>query len=355
MLLVVAMLVVPAVLVSFQAKTPKDLQPQPQQQAKGREVKKAVPLQQGKDAIDVPVYLSREQRVIRVPLEAYIRGVVAAEMPADFNHEALKAQALAARTYIIDRIARHDFSDMERLYGADAAGAWVSDTVQHQVYYPDEALKANWGGAFQEKSSRINKAINDTRGQVITYAGRPIYAAFFSASNGRTENSEDYWQEKYPYLRSVDSSWDKQAPAYRADPVTMSLADFQSQLAQYTGKQFAIPVSAGNGEWLKVVRKTKGGKVAELTVGDETFTGREVREALNLRSSDFSWKIVGDRIAFTTRGYGHGVGMSQWGANYMAQEGKTAEQIVKHYYKGVKIEDYYQWVREKEQNKKRKG
>lgn len=347
--LVIVMLAVPTILVTIQANIESD---PAAKKSESKAKKQNVDLIIEEDAAHIPVYLTQEKRTVHVPLEAYVRGVVAAEMPADFNIEALKAQALAARTYIIDRVARQDFSDMERLYGESAKDAWVSDTVQHQVFYTDEQLKQNWGSAYREKSSRINEAVNETQAQVITYDGRPIYAAFFSTSNGKTENSEDYWQDAYPYLRSVDSSWDREAPAYEAEPAVFSLSQFTQTLEQHTGKRIAVPASAGQKDWIDIVSKTEGDNIAELKVGDQTFTGREIREALDLRSSDFSWKIEGDRISFSTRGYGHGVGMSQWGANLMAADGKTAEQIVTHYYQGVQVEDYHQWVKETDKNRK---
>lgn len=350
--LVIVIMAIPTILVSIQAASSTERDQ--------TEEKRATTLQIEEDAAHIPVYLTKEKRIVKPSLEAYIRGVVAAEMPADFNKEALKAQALAARTYIIDRVARQDFSDMEQ-FGETAKGAWVSDTVQHQVYYTDEQLERHWGRGLNKsdyikKSNRINEAVNETKGQVITYEGRPIYAAFFSTSNGKTENSEDYWQDRYPYLRSVDSSWDKEAPSYEGEPVTLHLSEFSEKLEQSTGKPIAVTASAANkDDWITIVSKTEGDNIAEIKIGDQTYTGREVREALDLRSSDFSWTVDGDHISFTTRGYGHGVGMSQWGANLMAEEGKTAQEIIEHYYQGVSVEDYYQWVKETGKIQKKTG
>lgn len=344
-LLGTVMIVVPTILVSVQQRAVLS------SGEKSRE--QPVPLKIEHD-LDVPVYLTREKRIEKFPLEAYVRGVVAAEMPADFDREALKAQALAARTYIIDRALKGDIRDVEQKYGEQAKGAWVTDTVEHQVFYTDEKLKAHWGADYEKNSNKINEAVNETRGQVITYDGRPIYAAFFSTSNGKTENSEDYWQKAYPYLRSVDSPWDLKAPSYAYGPVTYPLDDFVQKLEQHTGKAIAVQTTSGPERWIQIAGRTAGDKVAVLKVGDQTFSGREVREALNLRSSDFSLSIQGEKIAITTRGYGHGVGMSQWGANLMAKEGKTAKDIVKHYYRGVEIQDYRQWFDQKSNSKQEK-
>ncbi|MDR6225535.1 stage II sporulation protein D [Desmospora profundinema] len=284
---------------------------------------------------DVKVYLTEEKKVVDVPLEAYIRGVVAAEMPAEFHTEALKAQALAARTYIVDRLERGNFSDM-KTWGETAASAHVSDTVQHQVYETDEQLQEKWKEQFEPFSKKVDEAVRSTQGQVILFEGEPIYAAFFSTSNGHTENAEDYFEKSYPYLKSVDSSWDLQSPKF-ADEKKVSVSAFLEKLKEKTGKEVAISASSGNG-WMEVKNRTQGERVATVQIGDQEFTGREVREALDLASSDFEWSLEGDAIIFRTKGYGHGVGMSQWGANLMAEEGKEAEEIIRHYYQGVEID-----------------
>ncbi|QKG85700.1 stage II sporulation protein D [Kroppenstedtia pulmonis] len=283
---------------------------------------------------DVKVYVTEEKKVLTIPLEQYIRGVVAAEMPADFHMEALKAQSLAARTYMADRMKRGDYSDMKK-WGKPGSEAHVTDTVQHQVYLSDKKLKQNWEKKYKEYSDRVTQAVRETEGQIIQYQGEPIYAAFFSTSNGRTENSEDYFEEEYPYLRSVPSPWDKSSPKYE-DRVSFTKKDFLNKLVEKTGKQVALSASSGNG-WIKVLETTEGGRIGKLQVGDQQLTGRQVREALDLSSSDFSWEIKGDRITLTTRGYGHGVGMSQWGANLLAREGKKAKDIIRYYYRGVEI------------------
>jgi stage II sporulation protein D len=283
----------------------------------------------------IRVYLTKEQKVLELPLETYIKGVVASEMPADFHLEALKAQALAARTYMVDRLKKKDFSDMKR-WGKTAETAHVTDTVQHQVFSSEEKLKERWGKEYAPKAKLIQQAVDETKGQIITYQGKPIYAAFFSTSNGRTENSENYFTSKYPYLRSVDSGWDKQSPKYK-QVTTWKTADFLKRLSDKTGKTIAVPVSTGQ-QMIRVLDRTPGNRIAQIQIGDEKFTGREVREALNLASSDFSWQMKGNNIIITTRGFGHGVGMSQWGANLMAQQGKKAVEIVQYYYQGVKVE-----------------
>jgi stage II sporulation protein D len=280
-----------------------------------------------KDAIQVSVYLTGTGETVSLPLEAYVRGVIAAEMPPEFELEALKAQAIAARTYIIRRLRSGDFSDLPE--GAD--GAVVTDTVQHQAFATEEALRERWGWLHYSRNlDKMTRAVNETEGIILTYAGEPIDAVFFSASNGFTENSEDYWVSEIPYLRSVESPWDEQeAPNFER------LASFSIQ-EMY--ERLGLAASSGEAE-IEVLERSESGRVLKVSVAGKEFTGREMREKLGLASNDFTWEISGETILFTTKGFGHGVGMSQWGANGMAKEGKTAEEILRHYYSGVELEN----------------
>ncbi|WP_235560981.1 stage II sporulation protein D [Bacillus sp. FJAT-28004] len=280
------------------------------------------------DAIDrliVRIYMTKEKRIESVPLEAYVRGVVAAEMPIGFELEALKAQAIAARTYMIRRILLGNDS------GVPVKGADVTDTTDHQVYISVADLATKWPKYEQKNNmSKLNEAVIQTKGKVITYKGEPIDAAFFSTSNGFTENSEDYWNQEVPYLRSVASPWDKElSPKYK-ETVKLSLNEFYSKLG-VAKKNSAKPS-------IRVVEKTEGNRISKIIIGGTTFSGREVREMLGLASSQFTWSIKGKTISITTFGYGHGVGMSQWGANGMAQSGVKAEAILAHYYSSVQVE-----------------
>lgn len=275
----------------------------------------------------VPVYLSREKRIDQVPIEAYVRGVIAAEMPVEFELEALKAQALAARTYIIRRLQEQDTSQVP------APGAIVTDTVAHQAFLTEEQLKGKWSGPSAAANwEKLNQAVLETEGRVILYGGKPINAVFFSTSNGYTENSEDYWGEKIPYLRSVPSPWDAGlSPRYK-ETVSMPYKNFLKQLG-LSGTVTAGATLSGS----KVTSTTAGHRIGKISIGGKTFTGREVRERLGLASSQFEWRLAKGEVEITTYGYGHGVGMSQWGANGMAKEGKSAEEIVRYYYSGVTV------------------
>lgn len=274
----------------------------------------------------VRVYLSATGTTMNLQLEDYVTGVVAAEMPAEFRLEALKAQAIAARTFIVRRLAASDTS------GVPSGTADVTDTVSHQVFIPPDQVKADWTRLGKAKEwEKLQQAVRESRDTVMTYQGKAITASFFSTSNGYTENAEDVWGNAVPYLQSVDSPWDKNlAPGFK-QTVTMKRNEILQKL-----NLDAIPVTAQKGgSWMEVLSTTKGHRIKEMQIAGETFSGPEVRKLLGLRSSQFSWKSTGDEVQITTYGYGHGVGMSQWGANGMAQEGHTATQILKHYYTGI--------------------
>jgi stage II sporulation protein D len=286
------------------------------------------------DASDfnVSVYRTRTSQIERVPLELYIAGVVASEMPAEFELEALKAQALAARTYLIRRMVERDFSDTPE-------GAWVVDTEQHQVYQNNDELMERWGADYTAYMNKIISAVIDTQGLVLTYEGRPIQATYFSTSNGFTEHSEDYWGTALPYLQSVPSPWDFISPRY-TEQQSFSIDELIAQLQLSE----AMPVSAAGTSYLAILSRTEGNRVRQARIGNQHFSGKEIREALGLSSSDFRWQLQDNRVIIQTLGWGHGVGLSQWGAHGMAQEGATAKEIVKHYYQGIEVQDYRSWI-----------
>ncbi|MBU9723414.1 MULTISPECIES: stage II sporulation protein D [Bacillaceae] len=278
----------------------------------------------------VAVFRTEAEAVEHVPFEEYIVGVVAREMPASYELEALKAQALTARTYLIQLMT---MGNLEIPHGAD-----ITDTESHQVYASAEELQEEWGSDYEWRIARIQEAVKATEGMIITYDGAPIDALYFSTSNGYTENSEEYYSYEFPYLRSVESPWDLESPRYYNE-VTMSVAEFEEKLGINVAE-------TGLGE---IVGRTTGGNVAKVAFGDVEYTGRQVREEKLGRdiiaSSDFTWERRGDTIHIETRGWGHGVGMSQFGANGMAQEGHDFRDIIHHYYQGVEITEANQVMR----------
>ncbi|MRN54256.1 stage II sporulation protein D [Paenibacillus monticola] len=287
----------------------------------------------------VSVYLSQSGQIETLPLEEYVSGVIAAEMPADFELEALKAQAVAARTFIVRRLLAGDVS------GVPVPGADVTDTISHQAYISAATLERKWPhGGKSAELAKLRRAVLETRGIIMTYKGQPITASFFASSGGYTENSEDYWNAAVPYLRSVESPWEKEITPNLAVTYTFSNSELLSKLgvantAIPASKDIAHSVKAqsvsSSGLSMELLSLTTGHRIKEISIGGTVFTGREVREKLGLRSSQFTWKRKGNEIYITTYGNGHGVGMSQWGANGMAKEGSTATQILKHYYSGI--------------------
>ncbi|MDQ0089851.1 stage II sporulation protein D [Paenibacillus anaericanus] len=284
-------------------------------------------------AVSIHVYLSDRGVGEILPLEQYVAGVLAAEMPADFEMEALKAQAIAARTFIVRRLVAGDSS------GVPTLDADVTDTVAHQAYLSKQDLRGWVESGKSEQLAKLQQAVRETSGMIMTYRGEPITASFFSASGGYTENSEEYWTSQIPYLRSVPSPWEAEINPHYKETITLPLSEMFGKLglrapalpAATSAKQETLTMN----KLIKILSLTSGGKVKSISIGGEIFTGREVREKLKLRSSQFTFKLDGKNVNITTYGYGHGVGMSQWGANGMAKEGYTSTQILKHYYTGI--------------------
>ncbi len=314
----ILLVVVPAALVTFFSPEEPDVYVETSTQPQAVAPEKQIP---------VKLYRTEKKVIETIPLEQYIEGVVSAEMPAEFELEALKAQALAARTYIVRRLRESDFSDVPK-------GAHVVDTIKHQVYMDEAQRKKRWGDQYEWKSQRIRQAVQATAGIVLTYNGQPIDATFFSTSNGFTENASDYFEAPVPYLKSVASPWDIQSPRYE-ETTAMSVGELEQKLGVRIDRG-----ASSNGSWYQIVERTPGNRVGKIRIGSKEFTGREFRERLGLNSSAFSLELKGGQVVITTRGYGHGVGMSQWGANGMAKTGKNAEQIVKYFYQGVSLQKY---------------
>ena len=185
-------------------------------------------------------------------------------------------------------------------------------------------MKSKWGSEYEKYYNKIKDAVNATKGMYVTYNNQLIDAVYHSTSNGKTEDAIYVWGYSVPYLKSVDSSWDKEASSYLRT-VTKDSVDIL--------KIFGIDTLAE----LKITKRNSSGRVVEVMVGDEVYSGVDIRTMLSLRSTDFDIEIEGDTVKITTRGYGHGVGMSQYGANIMANKGSTYKDIIHHYYTNVEI------------------
>lgn len=278
----------------------------------------------------VTVLLTDKQIVERVPLEQYVLQVTLAEMPSSFELEAIKAQMLAVRTYIVRRMMSS--SNMEK-HEPSGEQYIVTDTQQHQVYWSNERMLTYREDKRNKKTlEKFEKALEETKNQILVYKQEPIDAVFFSTSNGYTEAAEDYWGYDIDYLQSVDSKWDRSiSPSYEQE-VAFSYEQLYQMLGLSENKKDKLNISD--------VVHTDSNRIANLSINGQTFEGKKIRELLGLASTHFTWTKdkKAQTITFTTYGYGHGVGMSQWGANGMAQEGYLANDIVTHYYKGVQIE-----------------
>lgn len=242
-------------------------------------------------------------------LEEYVAGVVAAEMPASFPEEALKAQAVAARTYQVRQM---------QTQGTDKVLYDVG-----QAYNSVEEQQKKWGEAYSLYASKIRKAVEETAGEIMVYEGEPILAAFHAQSAGRTEDAVQVWNSDVPYLKSVDSREDQKAPQNETT-VCFGEKELQEKL--------------GSAD-VTILSRTDAGYVAQVQAGERIFSGREVREKLRLRSTNFEIEKKEGAFLFTTHGYGHGVGMSQYGASFLAEKGKNYHEILRHYYQGIDFQN----------------
>ena len=262
-----------------------------------------------KNEITVTVYRNNG-KIINLELEEYVLGVVGAEMPASFNIEALKAQAILARTYALKSIKN---------------GKKLTDTVSTQAYKDNSELQKLWKNDYTKYYEKIKKAVNETKGKVILYNIEYIDAVYHSTSNGKTENSKNVWKNILPYLVSVDSSWDKNVKSYKKETI-FEINEFCNILKLDLEEPITYEII-----------HNETGRVRQITINNKTFSGTEFRNLLKLRSADFEIEINDEKVKVTTYGYGHGVGMSQYGANEMAKQGYSYIQILKHYYTGVVI------------------
>lgn len=269
------------------------------------------------------------EAVLEMDLGTYLTGVVRAEMPASFEPEALKAQAVAARTYTLYKL----LSGGNHGETADVC----TDHACCQAYLDEARARANWGENADAYEAKVEAAVRDTDGEAVLYGGAPILAVFHSSSAGLTRAAGEVWVNDLPYLRAVRSP----EPGDRI-PNYYSRAEFTAE--ELRGKlQAAFPaadLSGGMERWLRDPAADGAGSVETLSVGGVTAKGTQVRAALGLRSACFTWEVQGDRMVFFVTGYGHGVGLSQYGASAMAAAGADYREILTHYYTGVTVEPY---------------
>lgn len=266
-------------------------------------------MQKNKQSVDkYQVNIDTTDKLLTVELEEYIIGVVAGEMPASFSEEALKAQAIASRTYLINHLQSNNS---------------ISNTTDDQVYLTKEEMKEKWKDNYDKYYNKIKEAVTATKGLIMYYNNEPIKAYYFSTSNGYTASSISVFNEQRDYLTSVYSPFDQD----NSNTIEISKQDFCNKL-DISCNQISITN----------IIKDNSNRISKITINNKDFKGTQVRKLLSLRSTDFTFNIKETTIEIITKGYGHGVGMSQYGANNMAKIGYTYEEILKYYYQDIKID-----------------
>lgn len=251
-----------------------------------------------------------------IPLENYIVGVLAGEMPIDFDLEALKAQAVASRSYALKRIEYNKDNDYD-----------VVDSIMNQVYLDEDYLKNAWGNNYVKNINKLRTAVNATLDEYLDYNDSVVDALFFSTSNGYTEDSSLIFNFDCAYLKSVDSPWDQEVSSAYLTTKTIPLTEFYQKLNLPYNKNLNI----------EILKRSTTNRILLLKINDHEFKGTDIYNALSLRSTDFTIDLYGSNVKITMKGYGHGVGMSQYGALGMAKKGYTYQEILKHYYSNTTI------------------
>lgn len=282
----------------------------------------------------IKVYDTRTQEVLKMPLEDYVKGVVAAEMPAEFHEEALKAQAVASRTYALERTKKYPAGH------PDHPGAPLCTGVHCQAYLSlqelEEAHSSKW---VEQYWGKIEDAVDSTKNEVIYYDGELIEPLYHSTSGGMTEDSENVFAVSYPYLKSVLSPYEEGAPKLKSTS-TFTVNEFIDKIKENYPE--ANITKDNMAEKIKVVERTESGRIKKLMIDGIVIEGSKIRSIFNLNSTNFkiTLNLKTNTVEIETTGYGHGVGMSQWGANGMAKQGKNYKEILCHYYQGVEIGTY---------------
>ena len=263
--------------------------------------------------------------IIEIGLKDYLLGVVAAEMNASYHKEAIKAQIIAAHTLLL-YVKSHGSQGLDN--------ADITDSIQsHQGYLSPEQQKEKWGDNYETYVNKINECIDEVLNLTLQYNGTYINSVFHATSNGKTEDAKDVWGGDYPYLKSVSSIGDTLSPTY-ISTVKITPEAFKEKLEDYD-----IDFSDNPEKWIGKIVNTDTGMVKTIKICGTEIKGTEIRTVFELKSSTFTIEYKNDEFIFTVKGYGHGVGMSQYGANHMANQGFTYDQILKHYYTGVEIKN----------------
>lgn len=272
---------------------------------------------------------SKTNQIEEIQLDEYLYGVVSSEMPANYEAEALKAQAVVARTYTIYQIINNNgkHENAEICDDSNCCQAWISKQDRLEKWEAEEA-EENW--------NKIVDAVDSTKGEIITYNGVPINAFFHANSGGITESSLNIWGEvDYPYLKSVETSGEEGYTQYKSEVILTK----EELLNKLKTKYEDCSIDFSNQDCIQILEYTTSGRVKTIKFGNTEIAGTEARTLLELKSTNFTFKIYGENIIFSVIGYGHGVGMSQTGADALAKEGLKYDEIIKHFYTDVEIID----------------
>lgn len=269
----------------------------------------------------VKIYLSDKKQVSEITLSEYLVGVVMTEMDESYPDEALKAQAVAAHTLLLYRQKENKNKDYDI----------TDDYSLDQGYLNEENRQKKYGDIYETTEKRVKKLVNSVKNKVIYYKNEPILAVYHDTSGGKTENAKDIWGGDYPYLVSVESISDLLNPSYLST-VTYTKQEFESRL-----KELGVSLPKSEKNYIGKAKTTESGTIKSIVIAEKSFSGQKIREAFNLRSANFDLKYDDKKFVFTVRGFGHGVGMSQYGALFMAKEGSNYKQILKWYYTGCEI------------------
>lgn len=300
-------------------------------QAQGSPESYAVQSEQSADTQSVKIYFTAEKQLREYTMQEYMTGAVLAQMPADFEPAALQAQAVLARTYALYRTAAESTHPTAALNGA----VMSDDTKLYHGFFTPQQAKALYKDGYDKAREKVEQAVKAVSGKYLAYEGKPIVVAFHAVCDGHTRSAKDVWGQDIPYLLSVESKQDETLKQAASKTELTS-----AQLKEKLGKVYDdIKFSASADEWLKITQTGEFGLVKEVSVCGRQIPAGEFCEILDLASQSFAFELSGDKFIFTCKGLGHMVGLSQLGANEMAKQGSTCEQILTHYFKGCKICD----------------
>lgn len=255
-----------------------------------------------------------DNRIDTIPLEQYLVGVLSGEMPVSYEIEALKAQAVAARTYTLKKMETNKNNAFD-----------LVDNTNDQVYLDDDKMRNNWGQNYEKYIKKIKQAVNETSGEYLTYDGKIIKAFFFSTSSGKTENCKDVFGENLPYLVSVSSIWDEKSPSYLDKKI-------------YTKEEFYQKLNLPFNDNLDIeIKRNETNSINTITINNNEMKGTDFRYELDLKSTNIDINEVDNKIEIISKGFGHGVGLSQYGAQEMALKGYKYDEILKYYYQGTEF------------------